>query len=321
MYIRASYKTISSTIQAGVSKAIITGTPGIGKSLFLIYLLWKLVKEGKRVLFIYHPVTIYYDGNGGVFYYPENSLPTSNEVDFWANDLWCLFDAKDKEPRDLGALPYEYCNFILSTSPRREMVNDFKKPPVPRVFYMPLWSETELEIIAPYFPTANNWRDRFKVLGGIPRHVVEDTEHDPTKILQSACKQCSLDDCVKIVGLDSTITDKSKVVHSLVHMTSLDPFIEPSVTFASETALSIIVEYKGTEAKRKMVELLASCEGNPLTAALCGYIFEPYAFELLEKGGTFDCHKLVHGNKKVKHEDITLTILPSVKQVVEEVLN
>ena len=121
--------------------------------------------------------------------------------------------------------------------------------------------------------------------------------------------------------MDSTIPDKSKVVHSLVHMTSLDPFIEPSVTFASETALSIIVEYKGTEAKRKMVELLASCEGNPLTAALCGYIFEPYAFELLEKGGTFDCHKLVHGNKKVKHEDITLTILPSVKQVVEEVLN
>jgi hypothetical protein len=36
----------ASSIMLG-KKTIITGTPGIGKSLFLIYLLWKLVKEGK----------------------------------------------------------------------------------------------------------------------------------------------------------------------------------------------------------------------------------------------------------------------------------
>lgn len=40
-----------------------------------------------------------------------------------------------------------------------------------------------------------------------------------------------------------------------------------SVNFASQTALDIIVECKGTEAKRKMAELLASCAGNTLTAA------------------------------------------------------
>jgi hypothetical protein len=48
MYIRNCYRTIaSSIIKPGINKAIITGTPGIGKSIFLIYLLWKLVKEGK----------------------------------------------------------------------------------------------------------------------------------------------------------------------------------------------------------------------------------------------------------------------------------
>ncbi|EGF76439.1 hypothetical protein BATDEDRAFT_28349 [Batrachochytrium dendrobatidis JAM81] len=310
LYIRDSYKSIASRINPGIKRAIITGTPGIGKSLFLIYLLWKLVKEGKRVLFIYHPSTIYYDGQGGVFY--PNFLPSNNNVNFWASDLWCLFDAKGKNAADLSALPYEDCSFVLSTSPRREMVNDFKKFPHLRIFYMPIWTEIELETITPCFVTVIDWRDRFKILGGIPRYVLEDTSGDPTKLLQAACRQCDLDDCIKIIGLNSTITDKSQVVHSLVHMTSVDPFTESSVAFASQTALDIIVQIKGTEAKRKMAELLASCEGNPLTAALCGYIFEPTEM--------FDSHKLVHGNEKSKPEETTLTIPSSVKLVVDRVL-
>ena len=87
LYIRESYKTIASSIQPGINKAIITGTPGIGKSLFMIYLLWKLVKAGKRVLLIYHPNTIYYDGQGGVFHCHDGSLPSSNELSFWSADL------------------------------------------------------------------------------------------------------------------------------------------------------------------------------------------------------------------------------------------
>jgi hypothetical protein len=37
-----------------------------------------------------------------------------------------------------------------------------------------------------------------------------------------------------------------------------------------------------------MRELLDSCAGNPLTAALCGTIFEPRAIDMLEKGGDFN---------------------------------
>jgi hypothetical protein len=201
------------------------------------------------------------------------------------------------------------------------MINDFKKPPhPPQVFYMPLWTETELEAIAPLFPTVLDWRYRLEILGENPRLVFEDTRYEPKKLLQAACKQCNLDDCIKIIGLDSTISDKSKVVHSLVHMTSALPFTESSVKFASQAALDIIVQEKRTEAKLKMRELLDSCAGNPLTAALCGYIFEPHAIDMLEKGGDFKCRKLVHGNVKVKPAETTLQIPPStVRQVVDKV--
>ena len=317
LYIRESYETIASSIQPGINKAIITGTPGIGKSLFMIYLLWKLVKAGKRVLLIYHPDIIYYDGKGGVFDLSDFPLVTNH--DFWNADLWCLFDAKGKKEEHLSALPYSRCAFVLSMSPRREMVNDFKKHPHPQIFYMPLWNEIELETISVSFPEVGDWRERFRVLGGIPRHVLEGTTDNPKALLEAACKECELDDCIKTIGLNSTITDKSKVVHSLVHITSTHPFTKSSVSYASATALDIIVANKGAKAKHKMAELLESSAGNPLTASLCGYIFEPYAFELLEKGGDFTCRQLVHGNKKLKPADTVLTIPPSTRMVVDKV--
>jgi hypothetical protein len=88
-----------------------------------------------------------------------------------------------------------------------------------------------------------------------------------------------------MIGVDSEISEHSKVIHLLVHVTSTTPYTNSSVCFASQTALDIIVREKGKEAKLKMRELIAACEGNRLTAALCGYIFEPHAIELLEAGG------------------------------------
>ena len=316
LYIRESYKSIASSIKPGINKSIITGTPGIGKSFFMIYLLWKLVKEGKRVLLTYHPDIIYYDGKGGVFSFSKRSLPSSNEVSFWSADLWCLFDAKSKQEGHLDAFSYTRCTFVLSTSPRREMVNDFQKPPPPQIFYMPLWNEDELAKVATAFPGVDDWKERFRILGGIPRKVLEVTNQSAIALLEAACKQCDLDDCIKAVGLESTITDKSRVVHSLVHITSTSPFTQPSVSFASATALDIIVANKGTKAKQKMAELLESSAGNPLTASLCGYIFEPYTIELLEKGGDFTCRQLV---KRMKPAETVINIPSSTKAVVDKV--
>ena len=320
LYIRESYRTISSSIKSGVNKATITGTPGIGKSLFLVYLFWMLVKKGKRVLFIHHPLNIYYNGQGSVFQISNDNFPSDIDYSFWNDTLWCLFDAKHKTEVDLAKIPYEFCTIVLSTSPRRDMVNDFKKPPVPQYFYMPVWTETELEKIAPTFSNATEWRDRFKILGGIPRYVLEDMTLNPKTIIEDACSSCSLDECIKKIGINSSINDKSKVIHSLIHMTSTTPFTESSVCYASQAVLNTIIEKKRTEAKRRMEELLASCEGNPLTASLCGYIFEPYVLELLEQGGTFSCRQLVRGNTKKQPSDTTLVIPPSTKVVVDKVL-
>ncbi len=318
IYVREAYKTIASSIVDNISKAIITGSPGIGKTLFLMYLLWKLVQKGKRVLFIYHPNMIYYDESGKVF--NQIKLPSPANEQFWGDDLYCLFDSKLKSEPDLRPFPYDECRFILVTSPRRSMINDFKKPPPPKKFYMPIWDEKELKFIAEFFPENQNWYKRFKALGGVPRFVLEDKETEETELLLKACKECSLDDCIKLIGSNIEITEKSKVIHALVHVTSVSPYRDPTIKFASYTALNIFAKEKGNEAKRRMRFLLASCEDEPLTATLCGHIFEKYAIELLEKGGKFTYHELQHGNKKEQPKDEILRVMASRRQVVDKVL-
>ena len=317
LFVRDSYRALAESIEPGINKAIITGTPGIGKSLFLFYLLRKLVKEGKRVFIVYGATMFYYDGQGGVF--GCSSLPDGFDLLFWNETLWCLFDAKDKTIGDLGKFPYGKCTFVLSTSPRRDLVNDFRKAPTVQEFYMPIWTEEELDVIAPCFPGAIDWRRRYDVLGGVPRLVLENTSKDPVAIIEDACRRCSLDDCMEVIGLSSSIKETSKVVHALVHVTSSYPFTDSSVSFASEVALRTIVRKKWKEAVRDMRILLEACDGNPLSASLCGYIFEPYAIELLEKGGEFRCRQLFHGNKRDLPEEGKLTIPPSKKLTVDRV--
>ena len=322
LYIRECYRTIAECILEGNGsrKGIITGTPGICKLLLLIYLLWKLVREGERVLLIYGIFNIYYDGNGGVFQFDSGRLPSDIDYSFWNDTLWCLFDAKGKCEADLYRLPVELCTFIVSTSPRRDLVNDFKKPPEPQIFYMPIWTKAELEMIAPLFPNAIEWQNRFEILGGIPRHVLEVTTKNPTAILEEACRKVSLDDCIREVSMESDINNNSTIIHSLIHITSVPPFTESSVRYASPTALNIIFRFKGKDAKRQKLELLESCDGNPLSAALRGHIFEQYAIELLEKGGKFSCRQLFRGSENNKPGDTKINIPPSKKIVADKVL-
>jgi hypothetical protein len=186
---------------------------------------------------------------------------------------------------------------------------------------MPLWDVEELEVIAPLFPKSNKWRHRFEILGGIPRHVLEVTKRSPTDILIQACLSSSLDDCLTMIDLDSTVAEESKSIHFLVHMTSTPPFMdpEPSVQFASPAALEIIVRQKGDEARQRMRNQLTDCEWNPLAAGVFACVFKRHALELLEKGGTFTFRALIGGRKRKKVEDTTLLIPSSILEVVDRI--
>ncbi|KAG2957620.1 hypothetical protein PC119_g27274 [Phytophthora cactorum] len=171
LYIRSSYKSIAAQALSKVDPnrrkyAVITGTPGIGKSVFVYYAMWRLIKDKKRVLFITRQPPIYFDGST---IHECKQLPYSGNQQFWSPDLWCLVDSVD--PTNVVGMPIERCSVLLASTPRRDCISEFKKlAPTPDVFYMPLWTKEELATIAPMYPhAAAVWENRFECLGGVPR--------------------------------------------------------------------------------------------------------------------------------------------------------
>lgn len=155
---------------------------------------------------------------------------------------------KGKSLTDINDLPYGNCTFVLATYPRRKLIHDFEKPPVPEVFYMPLWTKCELDIIASCFPTVKKWENRFNVLGGIPEYVFDVTNRKPFEMIQELCYQYDFKNCIPLVNLNTTIPVDLTL---LVHVTSSPPFTEASITFASRGALAIMAKVKGCLVKQK----------------------------------------------------------------------
>ncbi|KAG2783694.1 hypothetical protein PC112_g24748 [Phytophthora cactorum] len=155
LYIRSSYRVIADQALLNpdgnmVKYAVVTGTPGVGKSVFVYYVMWRLIKDKKRVLFITRQPPIYFDGST---IHECKQLPYSGNQQFWSPDLWCLVDSVD--PTNVAGMPIECCSVLLSSTPRRDCISEFKKlAPTPDVFYMPLWTKEELATIAPMYPHA-----------------------------------------------------------------------------------------------------------------------------------------------------------------------
>ncbi|KAG2781720.1 hypothetical protein Pcac1_g8403 [Phytophthora cactorum] len=89
LYVRCSYKSIAAQALTKVDPnrrkyAVITGTPGIGKSVFVYYVMWRLIKDKKRVLFITRQPPIYFDGST---IHECKQLPYSGNQQFWSPDL------------------------------------------------------------------------------------------------------------------------------------------------------------------------------------------------------------------------------------------
>jgi hypothetical protein len=218
-----------------------------------------LKKGGQRVLFIFGYVKIYYDGQGGIF--EVSQLPLVTDHDFWSKDLWCLFDAKYRN--DFIGVPVEQCSFILSTSPKRSLYKDFvNEMPTPRMFYMPIWKEEEMKSLSiGCFPNivGGVWKERYDILGGVPRFVLQKTVIDATILVVKACSKCAVETLHNVVGENSTVDENSKFAHTLVHINSVRPYseIEMTVYFASGTVMDIIVRVKNLREKLKMEKLVA----------------------------------------------------------------
>ena len=172
VFIRDCYSQFAEIIDSGKSinnvatctDFIITGTPGIGKTMFLAYLThWLVFVKNINVLFVKMfsaqekvPILAYFFTANGV------QKVTMEGMMKFKQDWWYLADSYPPGPSNAKRT-------VLVVSPRSthsDIVNEFQK--IAEYRYMPLWDRAELSSLEKSLGLATDWK-RFEVLNGVPR--------------------------------------------------------------------------------------------------------------------------------------------------------
>ncbi|CAM9756354.1 unnamed protein product [Ectocarpus sp. 4 AP-2014] len=140
LFIRPCYKDLAELILGGDSSYIaVTGTPGIGKSMFGYYLLYLLRCQGKTVVFQVKRAWYRFSDAGVIKGDYKDFLRAGflfrNGHDC---DSWFLCDPDDR-PREM--LPG---TTVVWASPKKGTVHEFMKQPSAVQYFMPVWSQDEL---------------------------------------------------------------------------------------------------------------------------------------------------------------------------------
>jgi hypothetical protein len=105
----------------------------------------------------------------------ETRDPSSPDKPFFNEDLYWLFDRQDwSSTTVLRDIPYTSCQFIISSSPKRALLNNFVKGGRIQTYFMPTWTLAEMRHLTTTYGTRDDeWIKTFRRIGGIPTYVLE----------------------------------------------------------------------------------------------------------------------------------------------------
>ena len=173
-------------------------------------------------------MTIYYDGQGAIFRYPIDKVPI-RFIPFWSlSELWCFFkSAKGKEYfKNLERTCYDLCSFVLSTSPKEELIQRLQEASCSRnVLHAsygvnPNWVSSAIKC---YSTLGDAWKDALKFSAeslGMFWKIHTSQPRPFSSLRAGSTKLQRLRE--RLVGVKWPLrsTEKTKVVHSLIHISS-----------------------------------------------------------------------------------------------------
>ena len=269
------------------SKLVITGNPGIGKTLFCVFVMWHAARENRTVVwdapldnmqYLFTSTEVRYAPRSNLSFYKYMKNP----------EVWYIVDAHE---------PFSYpARTLLVTPPQRNIYKHILKLPDAMKVYMPTWTFEELEICRQeLFPEVSmeQMERLFRIWGGIPRTVLQRANRDPSVLkdeMESALSVCNLEVCVHAVGEMNSDKDVS---HRCLHVVvENDNYSRVKLRFGSPYIEHRLIQSFIQYQRQQLVEFLAAADGQADYAALRGYIFEGFAHSVLSRGGTFTVRPL-----------------------------
>ena len=265
----------------------ITGNPGIGKSIFLFYVMWRISTMENVGVVILHRAK-----DGGNIYVFEDSKCWITQKYAKINKFldqrttWYLTDTLSPPPAEVKAVT------ILVASPSRDHYKEFLKySSTDSLRYLPVWSLEELQSAAArYTISSEDVTNRYRLIGGIPRFVLEKRNENLKNVIRRAVIRLRIEKFNSIAA--GELKKGEEISHLIVHYMVDNDFVECGLQFASsyitERALTVFIQNQ----HQKLCELLLNFEASPHLSGLRGNLFEAFAHRTISNGGTFDCRNL-----------------------------
>lgn len=184
VYVRDCYRTLyklasDSMVDASLDfgAALFTGVPGIGKSLFLVYFIFRFLTDER-----FNDKRFALEFTRGVY---VCFLPTGAQGEFWCSNqdgtsmpskqflLLCDI-AEAVEPVSRAKWTY------IFSSPAPDRYKEILKNYPSQEYTLPTWSEWELMFVS---ANVGDWYDDFVLFGGVPRYIFPNRDpHNPPAI-------------------------------------------------------------------------------------------------------------------------------------------
>ena len=269
---------------------LILGRQGIGKSRFLLFVLYQLVKEDIASTILYS------DPQGDYMLFTKDGireLTIQEDRKVIRNIVkdpkcWWLMDGSEQGPFFSAR-----CPIILTASPRESNYNEFKKNA--KIFWMPEWDQDdELDESDEYDGVVYDKTGKFRELRALREHIYTNVEESymlaalrhwgpvPRRVLQNIDKEFNLDvlhgyinasnvDVVKAsVGTKSWSTEFSQSI--LRYRVSDDYKRKTDVNFASWYIATKFYEKHLANDAMAMAKFMKMTSGDPGTNSLRGRI-------------------------------------------------
>ena len=300
LYIRESYKDLYDLIFGQYKKKdiLILGTPGIGKTFFLTYLLIRAIKEKKeeRIIYCKHDqdkITAYFDIKNSGFIVQRKRCSAIDDILVDGKAL-LLIDAATAVTQ---AYSVGNCRVIVSSSPNLDNYKDLRKDLHLVELHMPVWTFEEIECATPEYLAVvdkDEIMERYKKFGGIPRVIFADKDRYTSfeKIQHNALQHCKLRTLFGQFSRVDTGANSHQIFHQVVKSGSEYNSIE--MRFASQ----YISDKVCTAVTLQSVELewlMQSSRSIPSMGAFRGYLFEPIAFLGLVEEHTYKVRAVLDG--------------------------
>ncbi|RHZ55278.1 hypothetical protein Glove_417g36 [Diversispora epigaea] len=295
IYIRKCYRDLLKIVfDENIRRIRISGNPGIGKSVFTYYILYKLAQLNKTIVYNHLGSTFIIFEKEKAFYVNQSIMREY----IHCQDVWYIVDAT--EPEKVKA------KTILICSLRLDHYRNFDKYVGTTIRYMPIWSLEEIEtcrkrIFNDLEPKKVN--DLFSKWGGIPRFVLEKTQDSTQQqLLEEAIVKNSNKRLFTFVGeINHTDNMSNKLLHIYTNIPNKDNenkedikifYKKKFLQFASEYVSKKVIDALIENHRKVLEKFVISSSSINEWSTIRGNVFEDISHRILQKGRRFNIRLL-----------------------------